>query len=75
VVAGAAGVVDAVDGTVVTTGLPGEGAAKATTWSAAGTSSRPAPTPGVGKWLAATPTVALWTTAPVAGASPYSVPF
>jgi hypothetical protein len=44
--------------------------AKATTRFEVGTSNKPSPRPGVGKWLAATPTATRRRTAPVAGSSP-----
>ena len=58
---------------VLVVGDPGEVAlvvAKATTWVAEVASRRPAPRPGVGKWLAGEPTEACWRTAPVAGSRP-----
>ncbi len=56
---------------VVVVGAVGvAGAAKATTWSAVGTRKRPAPTDGVGKWLAGIPTVAWAWTEPEAGSRP-----
>jgi hypothetical protein len=45
-------------------------AVKATTCSAAGANRRPAPTLGVGKWLAGEPTEADWSTFPVVELSP-----
>ena len=50
-------------------------AVKATTRLAAGASRRPSPTLGVGKWLAGTPIDACWRILPVAGLSPYRIPF
>ena len=47
-----------------------DGAEKATTLSAAGARRSPAPTDGVGKWLAGTPTLACSWTAPVVGLRP-----
>ena len=44
--------------------------AKATTRFEVGTSNKPSPRPGVGKWLAATPTATCRRTAPVVGSSP-----
>src|ERR1022692_3853624 len=44
---------------------PGAVAVKATTWYAEGTSSRPSPTLGVGKWLASAPMDACCRTLPV----------
>ncbi len=43
---------------------------KATTWSAEGANSSPAPTDGVGKWLAGAPMVACSCTAPEEGLRP-----
>lgn len=47
-----------------------EGAEKATTRSAEGARRRPAPTPGVGKWLAGVPTLVCSWTEPVVGFRP-----
>jgi hypothetical protein len=57
-------------GAGVAIAAPGAGAANATTFLAAGASSRPSATAGVGKWFAGGPTVACWRILPVAGSRP-----
>jgi len=68
VVVGGCAVVD-VAPLVVVVVLPPD-AANATTLAEVGTSMRPAPNDGVGKWLLTAPTLACATTLPVAGSSP-----
>jgi len=59
-----------VDGPDVVVVVTAEDALKATTRSAAGARKRPAPTDGVGKWLAGAPIVACSRTAPEEASRP-----